>query len=351
MNQGTGFETLQSKEVVVLGAGIIGCAIARILLQKGYKVTIVAKHLPGDTDIFYASNWAGAMWHGGQDIGSDDRRYMQAISFRVFSSDLLKDPNCGVCRVQFKELYEEKPTALWHLGVTPNFREMENGEYDTTEFSYGCEYESLVIEPPRYLKYLKNEIEKLGGKFMRESIVSLNQLHERFPRSIMFVNASGLGSKYIGGVNDKKCFPNRGQNIVVRALTDTCFTRNGNEYTYIIPRPLSNAVVCGGVNQKNETTAEVDKSVVEDEVKRTNKLAPHVISKSPDILDYIVGIRPAREGGFRLEKEKVGQNKYVLHLYGFNGTGYIYSYGAAHFVGQMVEDIEKNYVLDTNYKL
>lgn len=351
MSNFDGFQTFQEKEVIILGAGIIGCATARILLQKGYKVTIVAKDLPGDTDIFYASNWAGAMWYGSGNIKNDYQKFMQTISFRIFSSDLLKDSNCGVCKVQTKELYEERPTSLWHTGVTPRFRQLESREFDNKEFSFGCEYENLVIEPARYLSYLKCEIEMLGGRFVRESIYSLEQLYEKFPGSIIFVNASGLGSKHIGGINDKKCFPNRGQNILVKADTNTLFTRNGEEYTYIIPRPLQGAVVCGGVNQENETSAEVDITIVEDEIKRTNKLAPQLIKKNPDILGYIIGIRPARKGGFRLEKEKVSQDKYILHLYGFDGTGYTYSYGAAHLVGQMVEEIEKKRLLGTSHRL
>ena len=48
------------RTIVILGAGIIGCAAARQLLFQGYRVVLVAEYLPGDTSIFYASNWAGA---------------------------------------------------------------------------------------------------------------------------------------------------------------------------------------------------------------------------------------------------------------------------------------------------
>ncbi|KAK4988338.1 D-amino acid oxidase [Elasticomyces elasticus] len=47
--------------VVVLGAGVIGLTTAMLLSRKpGYNVTLVAKHMPGDYDIEYASPWAGA---------------------------------------------------------------------------------------------------------------------------------------------------------------------------------------------------------------------------------------------------------------------------------------------------
>jgi len=47
--------------IVVVGAGVSGLTTA-LLLSKNpdYKVTIVAKHMPGDYDIEYTSPWAGA---------------------------------------------------------------------------------------------------------------------------------------------------------------------------------------------------------------------------------------------------------------------------------------------------
>jgi hypothetical protein len=68
--------SMKEKHVVVLGyvmtpltattsprlksphsAGVIGLQIAISLLEEGYKVTIVAKHFPGDKSIEYTSPW------------------------------------------------------------------------------------------------------------------------------------------------------------------------------------------------------------------------------------------------------------------------------------------------------
>lgn len=49
--------------IVVLGAGVSGFTSALCLAKSGnYNITIVAKHMPGDYDIEYASPWAGADW-------------------------------------------------------------------------------------------------------------------------------------------------------------------------------------------------------------------------------------------------------------------------------------------------
>lgn len=62
------FEVFEHKESVVVrnayipsSAGVTGLTTALQLAQTGkYDVAVVAKHMPGDYDISYASPWAGA---------------------------------------------------------------------------------------------------------------------------------------------------------------------------------------------------------------------------------------------------------------------------------------------------
>lgn len=49
-----------SNTVVVIGAGVIGLTSALLLAKEGNTVTVVGKHMPGDSDAEYASPWAGA---------------------------------------------------------------------------------------------------------------------------------------------------------------------------------------------------------------------------------------------------------------------------------------------------
>ncbi|KAJ3522382.1 hypothetical protein NM208_g12883 [Fusarium decemcellulare] len=47
--------------IVVVGAGVSGLTSALLLSKnKGNKITVVGKHMPGDYDIEYASPFAGA---------------------------------------------------------------------------------------------------------------------------------------------------------------------------------------------------------------------------------------------------------------------------------------------------
>lgn len=95
------------RPVVVLGAGIIGCAAARQLLLSGFPVVLVAEYLPGDQNVDYASAWAGAAWHAAGGI-SADYRYLQAITHRILLK-MVQEPESGVSVVDTREYLEQAP--------------------------------------------------------------------------------------------------------------------------------------------------------------------------------------------------------------------------------------------------
>lgn len=87
--------------------------------------------------------------------------------------------------------------------------------------------------------------------------------------------------------------------------------------------------------------------IARDEIARAHRLAPEIVPESPseETLSYIVGIRPSRQGGFRLDSEQVGQRT-VVSAYGFGGGGYAFSYGVAAAVVKMVESTERANVIE-----
>ena len=47
------------------------------------------------------------------------------------------------------------------------------------------------------------------------------------------------------------------------------------------------------------------------------------------VLRERVGLRPFRKSGVRLEKEKLGDGRTVIHNYGHGGSGFTLSWGCA----------------------
>jgi D-amino-acid oxidase len=56
------------------------------------------------------------------------------------------------------------------------------------------------------------------------------------------------------------------------------------------------------------------------------------------IVRHAVGLRPMREGGPRVEKEKIN-GVWVVHNYGHGGYGYQASYGSAYAAVNLVEEV------------
>lgn len=61
-------------------------------------------------------------------------------------------------------------------------------------------------------------------------------------------------------------------------------------------------------------------------------------SGSVTVLKDVVGRRPTRHGGARLEIESVAPSKTVVHAYGLGGRGYEMSWGVAETVAKLVEE-------------
>ena len=87
---------------------------------------------------------------------------------------------------------------------------------------------------------------------------------------------------------------------------------------------IAGGAVLGGSYQKHDWNGKVDPELAKRIMKRAVKLCPSLTEgKGPEALDIInhcVGLRPLREGGTRLEKEKF-DDFWVVHNYAHGGFG------------------------------
>jgi D-amino-acid oxidase len=97
---------------------------------------------------------------------------------------------------------------------------------------------------------------------------------------------------------------------------------------------------------RSTSSPEVDLEIARDEIRRAHRLAPEVVPEHPadDAVSHIIGIRPSRRGGFRLDSEQK-DHRTVLSAYGFGGGGYAFSYGIADALVKMVEQAERKNVI------
>jgi D-amino-acid oxidase len=150
----------------------------------------------------------------------------------------------------------------------------------------------------------------------------------------------------LGGVEDTSVVPARGQIVVVRndagKMIDISGTDDGDgEACYVMTRAAGGGTILGGSYQKGNWDSQVDPNLAVRIMERAVKLCPALTGgkgiEHLDIVRHSVGLRPVREGGTRIEKEKIG-GVWVVHNYGAGGAGYQSSYGCAQAAVSLVDE-------------
>ena len=162
----------------------------------------------------------------------------------------------------------------------------------------------------------------------------------------LVINCTGLSAAKLGGVEDKSVIPARGQIVIVRNDPGAMFSISGcddgqDEVAYIMMRAAGGGTVLGGSYQKGNWESQFDPNLAIRIMKRCVELCPKLTGgrgiEHLDIIRHGVGLRPLREGGARVEKERI-DGGWVVHNYGHGGAGYQSSYGCAQDVVRLVDE-------------
>ncbi|KAF9883669.1 hypothetical protein FE257_003053 [Aspergillus nanangensis] len=210
---------------------------------------------------------------------------------------------------------------------------------------FGVSFTTVTVNAPKNISYLYDRLKRTYGvRFVRQRIPSL---HAAFtsPTTKVAFNCIGNAARTFPGVEDSRCFPTRGQVVLVKAPhVFSNIMRHGNGYeTYVIPRPESNGyVTLGGYMQKNVEDASTYSYETESILTRTRDLSHELRVSDFEVLGVFSGMRPSREGGARIERDELamhGERKVVVHNYGAGGTGFQAGYGMAMEAVGAVHDI------------
>ncbi|KAK2608645.1 D-amino acid oxidase [Conoideocrella luteorostrata] len=349
--------------IVVVGAGVSGLTSALLLSKsKSNTVTVIAKHMPGDYDIEYASPWAGANFlpMSTREDSRWERRTWPEIkrlaeqvpeagihfqTSRIFRREKdMEGPSCPT-----DPMFDRDP---WFQSVLPDYRELNTAEIPNG-YETGCEFTSVCINTAMYLQWLVGQCLLNGVVFKRVIITHINDAksfsHTSKPAPIV-INATGLGSLRLAGVQDKSMAPSRGQLVLVRNELHPMFTTSGTEdgiteIFYTMQRPAGGGTILGGTYDVGNWESVPDPNVALRIMRRIVDMCPEIANgKGIDGLDVVrhaVGLRPYRKSGVRVEKEKLEDGTWVVHNYGHAGWGYQGSYGCAEGVVELVNEIRR----------
>lgn len=124
-----------------------------------------------------------------------------------------------------------------------------------------------------------------------------------------------------------------GQTCLVRNPVEETITRQNEDgsWSFCIPRPLDGGTIIGGTKEPGDWNPNPLPETRERLLANAKKWFPFTPESGGqfDIIRDVVGRRPAREGGMRIEVEKLNDGKRVVHAYGAGGRGFELSRGVA----------------------
>ena len=272
---------------------------------------------------------AGAVFHP-QKNATKTQQEMQKVCFKYYWALAHGDSSSGVKVYPMIEYFDDQDhdANVWYNTLMPDYRVIPASKLPPG-VTLGIQYTALAMNPLILLPWLKRKLVGKGIRFIRREVKSIDEARE-VTKARVIVNASGVGAKLLAG--DNAVTPVRGQTMFVKTDFDKLVMREGSEYTYVIPRAGSGGVVMGGIKSDRLDT-EVDIGLKSDILMRVNRITNRAFENLDlsAVVD-IVGFRPGRATGLRVERE--GD---VVHAYGAEGAGYIYSFGVAERVQMLIE--------------
>lgn len=130
-----------------------------------------------------------------------------------------------------------------------------------------------------------------------------------------------------------------GQTCVVANNCPATVTRQNcdGSWTFCVPRGFSGGTVIGGTKEPNNWDTEPSEEVRRQLLDALARTYPSIRDENFRVVRDIVGRRPTRKGGIRLEKEQHDERFSVIHAYGLGGRGYELSWGVAEQVARLLK--------------
>jgi D-amino-acid oxidase len=340
------------KRVAVVGGGVVGLTCANEL-AKAFDVRVVADKFGVETDSINAT----AIWH---------------VYLVPETTQVLKWAERTLAR--FLEIGKDHATAaielvegveLFRRGIgtrpswahiPPIFEFLSEGDlkkYNQLDDEFLTEKEKVsLLENPvlwgyriqapavsmdRYLAWLEKTARDAHVAFVRRRLVSLNELASDCDA---IVNCSGFGAREL--VGDTNFVVYKGQYFILKGDASAPRDYVGDDdhpggMAYMIPR--CGEVLIGGCAEQGVENRDLTLSF-EDVIRRAGLYVPWLRTRKPSdqARAPVVGIRPSRENGVRLEIDRTSYGVPVIHNYGHGGSGFSLSWGCAESVASLLAD-------------
>jgi len=381
-----------SPSILIIGGGVTGLVTAWALLDKGYRVTIVAKEWASwGKQQRLTSQIAGALWEFppavcGQHTDAISLRHSKRwcmVAYHIYDAIAASKELSELSGVRMKgaDFFFPTPVAedtqqkskmleLMASGVRGIRHDAKIIEERNVDRSYGAvdAYEHLapVIDTDQSMKWLTKLVEQKGARLVTDTIVG--DLFDQEPslrahyKVDVIINATGLAGTQLAG--DTSCYPIRG--ALLRAINDGSdfpklnhaltitadAVHDANEIVFIVPRN-DNILLIGGIAEQHEhqLSLTVDSPIIKRMRARCEDFLPDLKNARLDP-EYPLAqaLRPFRQRNVRVERELRLQEapgdgqvvgsipSRIVHSYGQGGSGWSLAFGCAGDVLGLVEE-------------
>lgn len=347
--------TINSRlKIGIIGGGVIGLTCARRIISSftGIELTIIANKIGYETD----SRNATAIWHVYLVPETTQILHFarETLEFLINAESIY--PLSGIELVSGVELFRKGAAhrPSW-ADIPPSFALLtpaELAEYNEIDecnkllqpslpshpVLWGYRLQTPAADMKVFLPWLEEAVLTEGVAFNRETLESINQVTDRFD---IIVNCSGIGARELA--SDATFVPYKGQYFVLKKGEDAPSDYIGDDdnpygMAYVIPR--GDEVLVGGC--AIEGVEDTSFTLNFEEVKQRSGLYVPWLRRrgeSEQSRSPVVGIRPARAAGVRLELDTDSYTVPVIHNYGHGGSGFSLAWGCAGEVVQMINRI------------
>ena len=239
------------REIAVLGSGAVGLATARLLVERGFNVSMYTKDLPPNT----TSNIAGGQWFPFTVYDVDcltpdfEEQFATATEFSYKRYQTMVGDYYGVRWLpNFQMADAPLPTngLLSRAGplfrMLPEFTELTPARHPFP-FRYARRFDTMFIQPPIYLDAMLRELRISGVPVTVREFRDANEL-QSLPEPVI-VNCTGLGAK--GLFCDEEMVPIKGQLTILLPEEDITYATMAPEL-YMFPR--RDGIVLGGTHER-----------------------------------------------------------------------------------------------------
>jgi glycine/D-amino acid oxidase-like deaminating enzyme len=248
-----------ARSAAVLGCGAVGLATARLLQDRGVRVTIYARDLPPNT----TSNLAGAEWWPYY-VADEDRRtpafdaqFERAarFAFRYFQN--LVGERYGVRWLEAYALSDNPPHPPRPDTLDARIEDLApqtllSPEEHPFPVSTARRFHTMHVETSVYLFALLADFRLAGGTVVVEELADEAAVLA-LPEPAV-VNCTGLGARALFG--DAEMLPVKGQLSVLLPQPEVDYMTFGPNRLYMIPR--HDGIALGGTAERGVETLEPD---------------------------------------------------------------------------------------------